>query len=168
MRLTDVPAVMKIENQAFPKPWKASAYEYEVTRNQFASYQVLTVQIGDKPSQVIGYTGQWLLADEVHISTIAVHPKWRGRQLGELLFLNSLFLAFDYKRPRAALVTLEVRRKNIVAQNLYHKYRLKIVGERKRYYQGNEDALIMTVEPLDRDYREFLKQQWRLLSKQLT
>lgn len=168
MRLSDVPAVMKIEKKAFPKPWKASAYEYEISRNQLASYQVLTAQIEDNPSILLGYAGQWFMANEVHISTIAVDPKWRGRKLGELLFLNSLFLAYEYKRPSAALVTLEVRRSNLIAQNLYRKYRLEVVGERKRYYQGNEDALLMTVQPLDQQYRDFLKQQWHLLSKQLT
>jgi ribosomal-protein-alanine N-acetyltransferase len=167
MLVGDVPAIMKIEKTAFPKPWQASAYEYEVTKNQLASYQVVTVQEGDKPSQIIGYTGHWFIADEIHISTIAVHSKWRGRHLGELLLLNSLFLAYEYENPKAALATLEVRRSNLVAQNLYRKYRFELVGERKRYYQGNEDALIMTVEPLDRSYRDFLKQQWGVLSKQL-
>jgi ribosomal-protein-alanine N-acetyltransferase len=167
MRLADVPAVMKIEKQAFPKPGRASAYEYEITRNQLASYQALSCQLGDKRSELIGYAGHWFMAEEIHISTIAVHPKWRGRKLGELLFLNSLLLAFEYKRPSATLVTLEVRRSNIVAQNLYRKYRFEIVGERKRYYQGNEDALIMTIEPLDQNYRDFLKQQWAALHKTL-
>jgi ribosomal-protein-alanine N-acetyltransferase len=167
MRVADVPAIMKIENKAFPKPWKAHAYEYEITRNQMASYQVVSVNIGDKPSEIVGYTGHWLLADEIHISTIATHPQWRGHHLGELLFLNTLFMAYDYKKPQAALVTLEVRRSNVVAQNLYRKYRLELVGERKRYYQGNEDALLMTVEPLDAAYRSFLKEQWVKLSKVL-
>ncbi|MFZ0546558.1 MAG: hypothetical protein WAM60_14020, partial [Candidatus Promineifilaceae bacterium] len=96
------------------------------------------------------------------------HPKWRGRKLGDLLFLNSLFLAYEYKNPKAILLTLEVRRSNIVAQNLYSKYRLEIVGERKRYYQGNEDAFIMTIQPLDQNYRDFLKQQWAALYKTLS
>ena len=167
MRPSDVPAVSKIENKSFPKPWKASAYEYEITRNQVASYQVLIAQIADQPAQIIGYIGHWFLVDEIHISTIAVHPHWRGRNLGELLFLNTLFLAYDYKAPPATLVTLEVRRSNTVAQNLYRKYRLELVGERKRYYQGGEDALLMTVQPLAPPYRTFLKQQWTALYKKL-
>jgi ribosomal-protein-alanine N-acetyltransferase len=167
IRPSDLPALMKIENKSFPKPWKASAYEYEITRNKLASYQVVTVQIEDKPAQLVGYTGHWLLADEIHISTIATDPKWRGHHLGELLFLNSLFLAYDYRDPKAILVTLEVRKSNIVAQNLYTKYRFVQVGERKRYYSDKEDALLMTAEPLDAAYRDFLKQQWASLSKRL-
>jgi RimJ/RimL family protein N-acetyltransferase len=60
---------------------------------------------------------------------------------------------------QASMVTLEVRRSNLVAQAVYQKFRFEIVGERKRYYQGKEDALLMTAEPLDREYRAFLQQQ---------
>ncbi len=167
MRPSDISAVINIEDRSFPKPWKATAYLHEITRNKLASYQVLTAQIEDKPGEIIGYAGHWLLTDEIHISTIAVHPDWRGRKLGELLFLNVLFMAYDYKSPKAILVTLEVRRSNLTAQNLYNKYRLEIVGERKRYYQGGEDALLMTVQPLDNHYKAFLKKQWASLYKNL-
>ena len=43
------------------------------------------------------------------------------------------------------LLTLEVRKSNIAAQELYKKYGFDIIGERKRYYSDNgEDAWIMT------------------------
>ena len=167
IRPSDIPALIKIENKSFPRPWKPSAYEYEITRNKLASYQVVTAQIEDKPAVLVGYTGHWLLADEIHISTIATHPKWRGRHLGELLLLNSLFLSYEYREPKAVLVTLEVRPSNIVAQNLYRKYRFEQVGVRKRYYADKEDALLMTVEPLNDAYKDFLKSQWAHLKKQL-
>ena len=42
------------------------------------------------------------------------------------------------------LMTLEVRRSNQAAQNLYHACGFLDVGYRKRYYEDNrEDALIM-------------------------
>lgn len=154
MRLSDIARVMDIEGVSFPTPWKASAYEYEITRNRLASYQVLTVQIGDRPERVIGYAGYWLISSEAHISTIAVDPEWLGRGLGELLFLNTLDRA---SLSGARLATLEVRKSNTVAQALYQKFRFQIVGDRPRYYQGKEDALLMTVEPLDDNYRLFLR-----------
>jgi ribosomal-protein-alanine N-acetyltransferase len=49
----------------------------------------------------------------------------------------------------AKLLTLDVRVSNRVAQRLYAKYGLEILGRRKRYYTNNgEDALVMTVELL--------------------
>ena len=45
--------------------------------------------------------------------------------------------------------TLEVRLSNLAARRLYEKYGFRPVGIRPRYYSDNqEDALIMTTEPL--------------------
>jgi hypothetical protein len=45
--------------------------------------------------------------------------------------------------------TLEVRLSNLGARRLYEKYGFRPVGIRPRYYSDNqEDALIMTTEPL--------------------
>lgn len=164
MRPSDISAVMVIEHAVFPTPWKASAYEYEVTRNRLAHYQVLLANMGDQPRQLIGYAGTWTLADELHISTIAVDQTWQGKGLGELLLLNLLTLA--YKMP-VSVATLEVRRGNLVAQALYLKYRFEVVGERRRYYEGREDALIMTVARLDAAYNVFLKGQRGILFQRL-
>lgn len=160
MRPSDIGQVMVIEHVVFPTPWKASAYEYEVTRNRLAHYQVLLARVGDQPGRLIGYAGTWTLADELHISTIAVGRAWQGKGLGELLLLNMLILA--YRLP-VTLVTLEVRRSNRVAQSLYEKYRFEVVGERRRYYESREDALIMNAGPLDAAYRVFLKGQQKAL-----
>ena len=51
---------------------------------------------------------------------------------------------------RAREATLEVRLSNLPARRLYEKYGFRPVGLRPRYYSDdNEDALIMTTEPLD-------------------
>jgi ribosomal-protein-alanine N-acetyltransferase len=103
---------------------------------------------------VIGFAGFWLIGDEVHISTIAVHPDWRGRGLGELLLLNLLHVAAQ--KP-ATMVTLEVRTSNIGAQRMYEKYQFDHVGRRRRYYKDTgEDALIMTIPALTASYSQFL------------
>lgn len=48
------------------------------------------------------------------------------------------------KENKIVAMTLEVRRSNLVAQNLYKKYGFKMAGVRKEYYSDNrEDAIIM-------------------------
>ena len=165
MRLSDITWVMVIEKLVFPTPWKASAYEYEVAQNRLARYKVLTAQIEDNPERLIGYAGLWKLSDEAHISTIGVDPRWQGKGLGELLLLDLMYLSFNIG---AALVTLEVRKSNTVAQALYEKYAFEIVGERRRYYQGTEDALIMTVEQLNRAYWVSLRANQNRLFERLS
>jgi ribosomal-protein-alanine N-acetyltransferase len=160
MQLADLDIVLAIDRVAFPTPTKASVYQYELSHNQLAHYQVLAAAEG-----IIGYAGFWLMADECHISTIATHLDWRGRGLGELLLLNMLFMANE---QAAQMVTLEVRQSNLAAQALYHKYQFAIVGERRRYYKDTgENALIMTYEPMNGRYYQFLLQQQTTLFARL-
>ena len=95
---------------------------------------------------IIGFAGMWHVLDEVHITTIGVHPDYQGRGLGELLFLTMVDEAI---RRKATWLTLEVRVSNFSAQQLYRKYGFSIQGKRLRYYtDNNEDAYIMWSESL--------------------
>jgi ribosomal-protein-alanine N-acetyltransferase len=149
MRVADIPRVMVIENQVFPTPWPAHAFQYELTKNPVAHCYVL-----ERKQELLGYACLWLIVDEAHISTLAVAQSWRGRGLGELLLLALIRRAMALG---AVMATLEVRATNQVAQALYAKFRFQVVGRRKRYYTDNrEDALIMTAEPLDEAYGTWL------------
>jgi ribosomal-protein-alanine N-acetyltransferase len=97
---------------------------------------------------VMGYAGMWILSgSDAHITTIAVHPLYRGRGIGELLLIHCIDRALE---TRAERMTLEVRVSNSVAKRLYEKYRFSIQGRRLRYYSDNgEDAEIMTTPEID-------------------
>lgn len=152
MQMADLPAVLLIDRLSYPTPTRESLFRYELAENNLAHYQTLT-----NGQTAVGFAGYWLIGDEVHISTIAVHPDQRGRRLGELLLLNLLFLAYTHP---ACLVTLEVRQGNLVAQALYRKYQFAQVGERRGYYKDTgEDALLYTVTPLNGRYHQFLVAQ---------
>lgn len=98
-------------------------------------------------ASMIGFAGLWLMVDEAHITTIAIHPDYRRRSLGELLLLSLIDIAYTIG---AKWVTLEVRVSNYTAQNLYRKYGFHESGVRHRYYSDNqEDALIMWTEEIN-------------------
>ena len=99
--------------------------------------------VGDGVGQLIpGYVGMWFMADEAHITAIAVREPYRSRGIGELLLIGCVELSI---LRRAREVTLEVRVTNDLAQTLYKKYGFEVKGVRKRYYtDNNEDAYIMT------------------------
>jgi ribosomal-protein-alanine N-acetyltransferase len=102
--------------------------------------------VSGPPSATIGFAGLWLMVDEAHITTIALHPRYRGRGLGELMLSSLIQIAYSIS---ARSMTLEVRVTNSVAQNLYRKYGFQEAGVRRRYYSdNNEDALIMWTEPI--------------------
>lgn len=166
MQPGDLDAVVEIEAHSFPTAWPREGYEHEIKRNERATYYVLTHSENGRPAEVIGYGGYWLMADEAHISIIAVAPAWRGRGLGELLLLQLLVHALV---AGATLATLEVRNTNEVAQALYRKYGFVVVGRRKGYYKDTgEDALLMTVSWDDaNDYPQLLRHARRHLWQRL-
>ena len=141
MRLDDLPVIQAIERAAFSAPWPANAYRTELETNKLAHY--LVIRVGD---EIAGFAGLWLMVDEAHVTTFAIDPAWRRNHLGERLLIALLDLALD---RRATEATLEVRLSNLPARRLYEKYGFRPVGIRPRYYSdNNEDALIMTTEPL--------------------
>ena len=142
MTLADIPDVHAIERASFPVPWPDYAFRQELVANRMARY--LVVRAG---SEAVAYAGVWLMVDEAHITTFAVLPEWRRQGIGERLLLAVLALAAEL---RAEVATLEVRLSNLPARRLYEKFGFRPVGLRPRYYSdNNEDALIMTSDPLD-------------------
>jgi len=96
--------------------------------------------------RLIGYSGFWLIGEEAHITTLAVHPEHRRKRVGEQLLINDIVKA---RQLQADWMTLEVRVSNESAQRLYSKYSFKSLGVRRNYYQDNsEDALVLWTERL--------------------
>jgi ribosomal-protein-alanine N-acetyltransferase len=116
---------------------------------------------------IVGFAGMWLAFDEAHITTIGVDPPFRGRGLGEVLFLSMV----DEAIARGAnWLTLEVRVSNTAAQALYRKYGFTVHGTRKRYYSdNNEDAHIMWSRALsDPGVRAEIERRREALANRLT
>ncbi len=152
MTLADLEQVVAIDRLSFPQPWSESSYRFELTQNGAAHFWVavpveapklslLDRVLGRSSRVIVGYGGLWHVVDEAHINTLAVHPTWRGRRVGERLLKG---LLDDARRLGAVTATLEVRVSNHVAQNLYRRYGFLEVGRRPRYYADHEDALLMT------------------------
>jgi len=142
MGLADLPSVHAIERASFFPPWPDEAYRNELQTNRLATY--LVARLDDV---VIGFAGMWLMVDEAHVTTFAVDPAWRRRQVGGRMLVALLDVAMARGAREA---TLEVRLSNVAARRLYEKFGFRPVGLRPRYYSDNgEDALIMTTEALD-------------------
>ncbi len=93
---------------------------------------------------LVGFAGIWVMADEAHITNIAVREHYQRQGIGELLLISIIGLTAQLN---ATVVTLEVRASNTTAQKLYHKYGFAPVGVRRGYYTDNrEDGLIMSTE----------------------
>lgn len=130
----DLTAVLDIERSSFPSPWTRASFLHELhnphSRLLAAEWQ----------GQVIGYLCCWLVADEVHILDVAVHPAHRRRGVGRLLLRDMLARA---RQSGARSASLEVRRSNLPAIALYQELGFREAAVRRRYYENGEDALLM-------------------------
>ena len=150
MILEDLDDVTAIEAATFPTPWSRESFRQELERNVAARYLVAV-----KNERVIGYAGAWIILDESHITNIAIAEAERGHGYGRLL--TSALMQY-LSNLGAAYATLEVRRSNLRAQNLYESLGFVRLGVRKQYYEDNrEDAFIMVCDhmpPADPDFEE--------------
>jgi ribosomal-protein-alanine N-acetyltransferase len=140
MRNEDVRAVLRIESLSFTTSWPLNAFTSEINDNKLAHYFVGRLGEGEH-APIVAYGGIWVILEDSHITTIAVHPDFRGRRYGEQMLQ---FLLREAIERGAAWITLEVRESNDVAQRLYRKYGFTVVSTRKAYYSdNNENALVM-------------------------
>ncbi len=132
----DIDDIVEIEKEVFTTPWTREAFLIEIRENKLAQYLVIEI---DK--KVVAYGGIWLILNEGHITNIAVKEAYRGQGLGAKIVEGLIYFC---KLKSIEAITLEVRKSNLVAQNLYKKYGFEEAGIRPRYYQdNNEDAIIM-------------------------
>lgn len=153
MSVDDVSAVHEIERLSFATPWPSYAFEQELRGNRLARY--LVARAGDA---IVGFAGVWLMVDDAHVTTFAVHPDWRRQGIGRQVLVNLVELSVAIGARR---MTLEVRASNEPAQALYRSFGFVVAGRRPRYYTDDgEDALVMTTPDLsDPQVREALARE---------
>lgn len=144
MTAADLEQVLHIERNSFiSASWSRESFYTEITRNKYAYY--IVARFGES-AKVVGYGGIWIIFDEAHITTLAVHPNYRQAGVGTFLMDNLLEKALQ---NGAGKIFLEVRASNWHARKLYEKFNFKVIDNRKNYY-FSEDALVMISELEDR------------------
>lgn len=130
-----IDGVLVVDSLSFNIPWSKQSFLEEVN-NDFAEYVVAI-----KDNAVAGYAGVWIIAGEGQITNIAVHPDLRGMGIASRMLEAIIDIC---KSVKVTGITLEVRKSNTSAINLYKKYGFKEEGLRKNFYaDNNEDAIIM-------------------------
>ena len=151
IREEDVSQIHEIEKACFAMPWSEESILHDVKENVVARWLVLD----DGEGNVLAYAGMWFVLDEGHITNIAVRKDYRGQGIGRLLTAGLMQYAANLG---VTYMTLEVRRSNETAQNLYRSLGFIQVGVRKKYYEDNgEDALFMVCDhmpPAQEDFEE--------------
>jgi ribosomal-protein-alanine N-acetyltransferase len=145
MQIGDVEQVVQIDQLSFTLPWPRSSFRYEVTENKASRLWVTEVIKAGQPV-LAAMLVCWIILDEAHIGTIAVHPDYRRQKIAEQMMTRAFE---ELKNEGVKQVFLEVRRSNEAALTLYRKMGFIEDGIRKRYYKDNqEDAILMELPDL--------------------
>lgn len=137
MTRADILEIAALEKLCFSTPWSETSLLAELQKQN-----ALFLVARDPAGMLCGYVGLNTVFGEGYVANIAVHPDCRrqgvAHQLIEALLQSSEVLGLSF-------VTLEVRRSNVPAINLYLSFGFTIVGVRKDFYTDPpEDGAIMT------------------------
>lgn len=132
-KIEDCPLLEQIEKACFKDPWNVGMLESEVV-SDMTTYNLFLCD-----ETVVGYYSYLHIFDEAHIMNVAILPEYQGLGYGNAMMKSLLDLTAEQGLPN---VTLEVRKSNVKAINLYEKHGFNLVGVRSKYYMDGEDALI--------------------------
>jgi ribosomal-protein-alanine N-acetyltransferase len=141
--LDQIDDVVTIEEMSFTNPWTREMYRADLD-NHGVSYCYLAMDPG---GQVVGFCSFWRVLDELHINNLAVEPRHRRAGVATALLAHVLSTGVRLGATRA---TLEVRRSNDAARQLYERFGFTVTNVRRSYYtRPVEDALVLWREGLD-------------------
>ena len=155
MTADDLIQVHELEQVNFSAPWPLKTFRNELEQNE-ASYQWVAALPAEDgaPEIVLGVVVCWLVADEVHIANLSVHPDYRRKKIASRLLCTALDAMIS---QGAVTSTLEVRASNQAAQRLYSRFGYQVMGRRPGYYLDNhEDAILLTLHQLDQDHLQII------------
>lgn len=92
-------------------------------------------------NEVMGFAGLKVILDEADIMNIVVKKSYRNNGIGSILLKHLISYA---KSLNLKTITLEVNEHNLSAIRLYAKFDFDHIGIRKKYYNGESDAIIMS------------------------
>ena len=126
-----------LDQKALNGLWSKSQWEKELTDPKRICIGIINLET----KKLLGLCSAWLVIDELHITSIAVHPIHQRKGLGKLLISNLV------KRSNLLLtkhIHLEVKDSNKPAQAFYKSMGFEIVGNRSNFYKDGSDAILFT------------------------
>ncbi len=138
MDVADLGEVLSIEAASSLSPWSGKMFIEELM-NPLAHCFVIEHE-GIPRQQIIGFICFRDIGGESELLNIAVHPQYRQAGMGKKLM--EFYIDFCTQRQIKKFY-LEVNASNLSAIHLYQSFSYQPVGVRKKFYQGDSDALLM-------------------------
>ncbi|MEM1333352.1 MAG: GNAT family N-acetyltransferase [Actinomycetota bacterium] len=160
--------VLDLERVAYPNGgWSQRVFASELDQMRLGARHYVVARAGRRAtadgrgvatpnSAILGHAGLMFVADEAHVTTVAVRPDRRRSGTATRLLL---VLADEAIRRGMGAWTLEVRASSHGAQELYRAFGFVPAGIRQGYYDAvgdepREDAIVMWCHDIQSaDYR---------------
>lgn len=131
----DPSLLLKIEEDDDKEKLSLENLNYEVNENPVSN--IIVYKINDS---IVGYLDYWITFDSSTIFKIIVKKEYRNKSIASKLLEYSIN---HLKKENVLYLTLEVRKSNLSAINLYHKFNFEDVVIKEKYYKDGEDAIYM-------------------------
>ena len=136
MTLNDLQEIKNILTSDFDDFWS-----YDILKQELECDNSYFLVAKTDTNEIIGFAGLKTIVDEADIMNIVTKKSFRRNGIGSTLLGNLISYAEEQKLKT---ITLEVNEHNLSAIRLYDKFNFDNIGIRKKYYNGESDAIIMS------------------------
>lgn len=145
LRRRHLPAILPIEQAAYPMPWSINVFNSEIEMARRGERRYVVARRG---TELVGYAGVMFAVGDAHVTNIAVADQHQRSGVATRLLAE---LSWAAVARNCEALTLEVRVSNTGAQALYRTFGFAPAGVRKRYYENTEDAIVMWCHDIGTD-----------------
>ena len=136
MTLEDLNSIKDILTSEFDDFWN-----YNILKNELECENSYIIVAKNSENNIVGFAGLKIILDEADIMNIVVKKSFRNNKIGSILLE---YLISYSKNMNLKTITLEVNENNLSAIHLYNKISFIKLGVRKKYYNGENNAIIMS------------------------
>ena len=130
-------ACIDLDQKSLNGLWSRSQWEKELSNPIRICLGVKEIET----NKLLGLCSAWLIADELYITSIAVHPTHQRQGIGKSLMTDLIKRSTSF---RINNIYLEVKDTNLPAKAFYKSMGFKILGNRSNFYKDGSDAILLT------------------------
>lgn len=135
MKVEDLEIIKDSLEDEFDDFWNYNILKKELNID-YANYIVAK----NEQDEIVGFAGVQFVLEQADITNIVTKKNLRNKGIGAKL-LEELIKISNEKNMTS--ITLEVNENNLPARKLYEKMGFHEIGQRKKYYNGKNTAIIM-------------------------